>query len=583
MLAQVLAFSAVVLALHSVFCTAQCNNATTTLRDAADITQLASCKTFTGTIVVATDSAAVMDIPGLETVQGDFIAANNSLLTTLSSSTFSVITGTVLFQNLPFLTNLTLPNWISSGTLHFDTVPDPTVHDFQQNGQQVNNLIVRNTTFAFLAGLALQGAQMDTLEIVDIPFLQIVNLEMGNMSQSATIAGSSADLVVMLPNLTYAYDISVSNGSQVVLPRLQAVNGGMSIGSIKNPNISAPSLTFVGGDLSISDCGLSELDSNELVNVQGSVNLVNNAQLADLSGLSSLSVVGGLDLVGSFTNTTLPSLRRVQGNALINSTQALNCSDISSTLVQGTYTCHAAVFVSASTSNAASPPSHGLTGGAIGGIVVGIIVALALLATGLLVIYRRQQRAGRRPPAQQEHSRRVEDPVHEVETEQRRRDPAEKDAWRESATPASSTGLPRNFPRIASVQEGSIASFPLRMRHADTYTGHRIALIGDAAHTIHPLAGQGLNLGLADAESLVQRLAYGVDHGMDVGSCWTLDGYNSDRWAKNNAVIGVVDKLSKIYGVSGGPVVWGRSAGVEVLERLGTLKGWMMGAAAGVK
>ncbi len=126
-------------------------------------------------------------------------------------------------------------------------------------------------------------------------------------------------------------------------------------------------------------------------------------------------------------STTLPSLRRVQGNALINSTQALNCSDISSTLVQGTYTCHAAVFVSASTSNAASPPSHGLTGGAIGGIVVGIIVALALLATGLLVIYRRQQRAGRRPPAQQEHSRRVEDPVHEVETEQRRRDPAEKD------------------------------------------------------------------------------------------------------------------------------------------------------------
>ncbi|KAK0345608.1 putative ubiquinone biosynthesis monooxygenase [Friedmanniomyces endolithicus] len=161
--------------------------------------------------------------------------------------------------------------------------------------------------------------------------------------------------------------------------------------------------------------------------------------------------------------------------------------------------------------------------------------------------------------------------------------PTDELTWRESATPAASTGVPRNFPRITSVQEGSIASFPLRMRHADTYTGHRIALIGDAAHTIHPLAGQGLNLGLADAESLAQRIAYGVDHGMDVGSCWTLDGYNSDRWAKNNAVIGVVDKLSKIYGFGSGPVVWGRSAGVEVLERLGTLKGWMMGAAAGVK
>ncbi|KAK1064459.1 cell wall protein Ecm33 [Friedmanniomyces endolithicus] len=368
-----------------------------------------------------------MDIPRLETVQGDFIAANNSLLTTLSSSTFSVITGTVLFQNLPFLTNLTLPNWISSGTLHFDTVPEPTVHDFQQNGQQVNNLIVRNTTFAFLAGLALQGAQMDTLEIVDNPFLQIVNLQMGNISQSVTITGSSADLVVMLPNLTYAYDINISNGSQVILPRLQAVNGGMSISSIKSPNISAPTLTFVGGALNISDCGLSELDMNELVNVQGSLNLVNNAQLTDLSGLSSLSVVGGLDLVGPFTNTTLPSLRRVQGNALINSTQALNCSDISSTLVQGTYACHAATLASPKSSSTASQPHHGLTGGAIGGIVVGIVVALALLAAGISILNRRRQRGGRRLHQQQEQIRVVENPVHEVGTEQPRRDLAEKD------------------------------------------------------------------------------------------------------------------------------------------------------------
>ncbi|TKA83900.1 hypothetical protein B0A55_00091 [Friedmanniomyces simplex] len=301
MLARLLPSLAVVLSLRAYQCIAQCSNATTTLRNAADITQLASCKTFTGTIVVATNSAAVIDIPGLETLQGDFIAANNSILTTLSSATFAVITGTVLFQNLPVLTNLTLPNWISSGTLHFDTVPEPTVHDFQQNGQQVNNLIVRNTSFAFLAGLALQGAQMDTLEIVDNPYLQIVDLQMGNISQSGTITGSSADMVLTLPNLTYAYQLIVANGSQIMLPRLQAVNGGLSISSVKSPNISAPALTFVGGDLDISDCGLSELDLNELVNVQGSVNFVNNAQLADLSGLSSLSVVGGLELVGSFS------------------------------------------------------------------------------------------------------------------------------------------------------------------------------------------------------------------------------------------------------------------------------------------
>jgi ubiquinone biosynthesis monooxygenase Coq6 len=158
--------------------------------------------------------------------------------------------------------------------------------------------------------------------------------------------------------------------------------------------------------------------------------------------------------------------------------------------------------------------------------------------------------------------------------------PSEEVAWREPNTKASETGLPSSFPRIRAVQAGSIASFPLRMRHASTYTGHRIALIGDAAHTVHPLAGQGLNLGLADAEALAKRIVHGVEHGMDIGTCWCLDDYNADRWAANNAMLGVVDKLQKLYSVGSGPVVWARSLGLDVVNRLGPLKGLLMNAAA---
>lgn len=161
--------------------------------------------------------------------------------------------------------------------------------------------------------------------------------------------------------------------------------------------------------------------------------------------------------------------------------------------------------------------------------------------------------------------------------------PASELAWRETSTNSKSLGLPSTFPRVSEVQEGTVASFPLRMRHADTYTGHRIALIGDAAHTVHPLAGQGLNLGLADSESLVKSIAYGMETGMDIGSCWCLDGYNADRWAKNNAMLGVVDKLQKLYSVGSGPVVWGRSLGLDLVNKMGPLKGALMGAAAGTK
>ena len=156
-------------------------------------------------------------------------------------------------------------------------------------------------------------------------------------------------------------------------------------------------------------------------------------------------------------------------------------------------------------------------------------------------------------------------------------------SWRLLNTPASSTGLPSSLPSVTGVQEDSIASFPLRMRHASTYTGHRIALIGDAAHTIHPLAGQGLNLGLADARALADCIAYGMEHGMDIGSSWCLDEYNAKRWAANNTVMGVCDKLQKVYGASSGPVVWGRSLGLGLVDRLGPVKGMLMGAAGGVR
>jgi ubiquinone biosynthesis monooxygenase Coq6 len=79
-------------------------------------------------------------------------------------------------------------------------------------------------------------------------------------------------------------------------------------------------------------------------------------------------------------------------------------------------------------------------------------------------------------------------------------------------------------PLVTSIQPNSVASFPLRFSHADSYIGEgngaRTVLVGDAAHTIHPLAGQGLNLGLADVETLVECIQSTLLLGGDVGeSC----------------------------------------------------------------
>lgn len=151
-------------------------------------------------------------------------------------------------------------------------------------------------------------------------------------------------------------------------------------------------------------------------------------------------------------------------------------------------------------------------------------------------------------------------------------------AWRLQHTPVDPEALPQ---MVVDVQEGSVASFPLKLRHADTYVGERVALVGDAAHTIHPLAGQGLNQGQADVRSLAGAISYAVSHGQDLGSQMWLESYNAERYTANHVLMGVCDKLHKLYSVDSGPLVPLRSVGLRAVNALSPLKNFFMEQASG--
>ena len=150
--------------------------------------------------------------------------------------------------------------------------------------------------------------------------------------------------------------------------------------------------------------------------------------------------------------------------------------------------------------------------------------------------------------------------------------------WRDSVRSRNKDYTNMEMPqRVASVEEGTVASFPLRLRHASTYTTDRIALIGDAAHTIHPLAGQGLNMGLADSRSLASAIEDGVLHGADIGTeLGCLEKYNAEMWMSNNRMLGAVDKLHWLYSAKSWPVVGLRGLGLRTVDALGPVKGWFM-------
>jgi len=127
-------------------------------------------------------------------------------------------------------------------------------------------------------------------------------------------------------------------------------------------------------------------------------------------------------------------------------------------------------------------------------------------------------------------------------------------------------------PKIVGVSRGSRARFPLKMSHAADYVTSGLALVGDAAHRIHPMAGQGVNLGFGDAAKLGEILIDGAARGADIGGCSLLRPYETTRQRKVIPLIGGLQALHHIYGSNWSPLVALRSFGLQSVDALPMLK-----------
>ena len=123
--------------------------------------------------------------------------------------------------------------------------------------------------------------------------------------------------------------------------------------------------------------------------------------------------------------------------------------------------------------------------------------------------------------------------------------------------------------------------FPLHMRHAKQYIKERIALMGDAAHTIHPLAGQGVNLGLLDAACLVETILAADKKNRDFTNFPTLRRYERARKSDNVAMLMAVDVLKSIFVNSNHTVQHMRNRGLHFANQLLPLKKFFMNYALG--
>ncbi len=129
---------------------------------------------------------------------------------------------------------------------------------------------------------------------------------------------------------------------------------------------------------------------------------------------------------------------------------------------------------------------------------------------------------------------------------------------------------------------GGRFAYPLTLVHAERYVDHRLALLGDAAHAIHPIAGQGLNLGLRDVAALAEAVVDAQRLGLDIGDGLALERYQRWRRFDNLVLMAVTDGMNRLFSNDIAPVRLARDFGMAAVNRVPPLKRLFMRHAMGI-
>jgi len=125
-------------------------------------------------------------------------------------------------------------------------------------------------------------------------------------------------------------------------------------------------------------------------------------------------------------------------------------------------------------------------------------------------------------------------------------------------------------------------AFPLRQRHAVDYVQQGVALVADAAHTIHPLAGQGINLGLQDVAVLAEEILSARARGANPGQLQVLRRYQRRRKGENLLMMTAMDGFKRLFEQEALPLRWLRNVGMRSVDQLAPVKQQLMRHAMGL-
>ncbi|OCL14273.1 hypothetical protein AOQ84DRAFT_43577 [Glonium stellatum] len=325
---------------------AQCSvSGTTTIQNSGDATALASCKTFSGSIAIATGTTDNIDLGNMQAITGDLVVNNASQITTLGGAGLKTIKGTFNLDQVQILSTLSFPQLTTVGTILWNALPNLQQLTFTTGVQMASTVNIQNTELSSLDGINVQT--VDTFYIANNRYLGDINMQLTNVSTSLILEANNPGVNVSFPNLIWAFNMTFRNCSSVQTPSLASLNGSMGFYGNDIQSYAAPNLTEVGGSLSfVSNTQLTNISLPELTQLGGGFQISNNTLLKTIDGFPKLkTIVGALDFNGNFTDVELPSLGDVRGAFNIQSSGDISkaCSNFqslkSSSVIKGSYEC----------------------------------------------------------------------------------------------------------------------------------------------------------------------------------------------------------------------------------------------------
>lgn len=262
---------------------------------------MASCKTFSGNIAIKTDAPGPIALDGIQTLKGNLVVNNNSAIQEISANSLTSIQGDFSISDCSALNKLTFPALKSVTAIRWIGIPLLRNTGFTGEVTEAETIDIQNTDLVDLKGINIE--KVKNMFIANNKFIDSIDMQLGNISESLTLLANNPSVKVSFPNLMWAYNMTFRNCSEVSVPSLETLNNSLNLIGNTFESFAAPNLTDVGGAIAIvSNTELKNISFPLLTEVGDNLQVANNTKLKSIDGFPKLETIkGALDFNGNIS------------------------------------------------------------------------------------------------------------------------------------------------------------------------------------------------------------------------------------------------------------------------------------------